>query len=162
MSSYNRRLFLLSAVALGGCGFSPSYGPSGGARGLLNQVVIDAPDNKYTYVLVRELEDRLGRTQSGKYALGLSLSTERKGMALTIDGQTNRYDILAEVTYALRDTATGKVITTGKVDNFAGYSTTGSTVATIASEANAEERLMTILADSIHTDLLAYAAKNSL
>jgi LPS-assembly lipoprotein len=45
-------------------------------------------------------------------------------------------------------------VTSGSVDNFTGYSATGTTVATLAAERDAQERLMTILADQIVTRLL--------
>ncbi|WP_204112753.1 LPS assembly lipoprotein LptE [Shimia biformata] len=162
MSWCNRRTFLIGAVALGGCGFTPAYGPSGGAAGLLGRVEIEEPGDHYGYVLVRELEDRLGRTSSGKYYLSLSTTVERQEMAVTIGGLTNRFDLLGEATYALMDKNTKEVLTTGKVDNFTGYSTTGTTVATLAGETDAEERLMIMLADQIHAQLLAFAKTNPL
>lgn len=163
MSWCNRRSFLIGGAALlGGCGFAPSYGTKGGAAGLLNQVEIEAPDDHLSYLLVRELEDRLGRTGGGKYTLSLGLEVERRSMAITIDGRTNRYDLLGEVTYALHDKGTNEVITSGKVDNFTGYSTSGTTVATLAGETDAQERLMTILAERIYTALLAHAATSPL
>ena len=48
-------------------------------------------------------------------------------------------------------------VTSGTVDSFTGYSATGSTVATRAARADAEERLTTILADQIVTRLIAAA-----
>lgn len=162
MSWCNRRTFLLGAVAVGGCGFTPSYGPSGGAAGLQGQVDVEEPGDHYGYVLVRELEDRLGRTSAGKYSLSLATRIERREMAVTIDGLTNRFDILGEVTYALTDKNSKEVLTSGKVDNFTGYSTTGTTVAMLAGETAAEDRLMIMLADQIHAQLLAFAKTNPL
>ena len=50
-----------------------------------------------------------------------------------------------------------KVLLSGNVDSFTGYSATGTTVATRAAERDAYERLMTILADQIVTRLEAGA-----
>ena len=162
MSSFDRRSFLIAAVALTGCGFEPVYGPDGGAKGLLGQVQVDGPTENYSYILVRELEDRLGTPTVAKYGLTYAISIERRRSGVTIDGVTNRYELLGEVTYALRDQASNRVLTSGKVDNFTGYSTSGNTVTALAGETDAQERLMTILADLIVAELQIYATQNPL
>ena len=57
--------------------------------------------------------------------------------------------------FTLTETATGVIVTSGKVNNFVGYSATGTTVATLAAEEDAQERLMNILADQIVRRLYA-------
>ncbi|WP_243694406.1 LPS assembly lipoprotein LptE [Shimia isoporae] len=163
----NRRGFLLLAAAgapaLAGCGFEPVYGTSGAADGLLGQVVMDAPaNNNASYLLVRELEDRLGRTSTGAYGLSHSIKTRRRAVGKTVAQVTSRFDIFAEVTYALRDSQTKKVLTSGKASSFVGYSASGSTVSELAAEEDAYERLMIVIADRIVADLQAYATKNPL
>jgi len=163
MSSYNRRTVLLSLAAasglmLAGCGFEPTYGTGGSASGFLGQITVDAPTDNRTYLLTRELEDRLGRNLSGAYGLTVSVTTNEDSVGRTIVGKTSRYDVIGEATFALRDMATGEVLTSGKTKNYVGYSATGSTVATIAAEEDATERLMVILSDQIVANLLAYAA----
>ncbi|WP_435139687.1 LPS assembly lipoprotein LptE [Pseudopelagicola sp. nBUS_19] len=161
MLSFSRRIFLLSAAALGGCGFTPVYGPEGGARGLQSNVLVDDPIDNVTYLLVRELEDRLGRGSGGeKYGLSLSVKTERKSVGKTIAQVTTRFDVLVEATYSLRELSTKKVVTSGKVNSFSSYSASSSTVAELSSETDAYERLMVILTDRIVADLQAYATTN--
>ena len=46
------------------------------------------------------------------------------------------------------------IVASGNVQNFTGYSATGSTVETLAGERDAQRRLMTILADQITIELL--------
>lgn len=165
MSSSDRRSFLLltaASLTLAGCGFTPVYGPNGSGTALLGQTVVDAPTDNQTYLVVRELEDRLGRTSQGKYALSVGIVTEQRSIARTISGVTSRYDILATATFALRDLNTKEVLTSGKVENFTGYSTTGTTVDTLASEGDAQDRLAVILTDQIMAQLLAYTANNPL
>ena len=163
MSSFDRRFFLIGAAALTGCGFTPSYSSRGGAAGLINNVEVEAPGDHLDYILVRELEDQLGRAgAAAEYALSLSVDTRRESMAITIDGRTNRFDLIGEATYALRSRETNEVVTSGKVDNFTSYSTSGTSVSTLAGETDAEERLMRILASRIVTDLQAFAATTPL
>ena len=164
MSSFNRRNFLLLAAAgpaLAACGFEPTYGAKGASSHLLNQVVVDAPSTNETYLLVRELEDRLGRVSEGKYGLTTSIDTSEKSVGRTVQGVTSRYDVIGNVTYALRDMATGEVLTSGKLTNYVGYSATGTSVATLSAEEDAYARLMSILADQIMTDLWAWSAQNA-
>ncbi|MDV4144828.1 LPS assembly lipoprotein LptE [Shimia sp. FJ5] len=166
MSSFNRRTVLLSLTAasgltLAGCGFEPVYGSGGSASRFLNQITVDAPTDNRSYLLTRELEDRLGRNLNGGYGLSISLSTFEDSAGRTITGATSRYNMIGEATFALRDLATGEVLTSGKTKNYVGYSATGSTVATVASREDATERLMVILTDQIVANLLAYAAQNA-
>lgn len=158
MSSFKRRSFLIMAAALAGCGFTPAYGPKGGAMALQNRILVDEPNSRDSYALVRQLEHRLGRTNAPRFGLSVSLGTSEEGLAYTQDATITRYDVVGKATFALRDLETGRVLTTGSVDSFTGYSTTGSTVATLAAEKDASERLMILLADKITSRLLAAAS----
>ena len=150
-----RTLLILTAAALTGCGFAPAYGPSGPAAQLLDGVTVDAPKTRDEQLLVQELETRLGRTDQGRFELGYVLSFAEKRMAVTADNITTRFNLVGTVEYALRNPEDGTVLTKGSVSSFTGYSTTSSTVATLASERDARRRLATILADQIVTRLIA-------
>ncbi|PSL21318.1 LPS assembly lipoprotein LptE [Shimia abyssi] len=167
MSSFNRRSLLLltaaSGLTLSGCGFEPVYGTDGAATALQDNVAIDEPNDNATYLLVRELEDRLGRGRGGEdFGLSLKIITDQKSVGRTVAQVTTRFDITGEATYSLRNLDSKEVVTTGKVNSFTSYSTTGSTVAELAAETDAFERLMVILADLIVADLQAYSTTNPL
>lgn len=151
----DRRAFLASALALGACGFTPVYGPSGSARDLLNAVEIDPPRDREGYVLVRHLEERLGRASAPRFGLSIAIQLSEERMAITADNVATRFNVLGKTTYALREMGDGEVIASGFVESFTGYSTTGSTAATQAASRDARERLMTILGDKIITRLMA-------
>lgn len=158
MSSFNRRSFLiLSAVSLSACGFTPAYSPAGGGTGLHGVIELDAPKTRPDYLLTRHLEDRLGRGSDMRYGLSYSIDLSEAPIAISANNVTTRYNVLGEITYALRDLSSGAVLTSGKVESFTSYSTSGTTVATQASEKDAQERLMVILGDQIVTRLLAAA-----
>ena len=158
MSSFNRRLFLLSGAALAGCGFTPAYGPGGAAAKLQNAVLVDEPDSRPGYLLTRRFEERLGRAESGRYALSYSILITENAIAISSNNVITRYHMLGKVTFALRDIDTDRVLTSGKADSFTSYSASGTTVATQAAKRDAEARLMTILTDMIITRLTAEAA----
>ena len=154
MSSSDRRLFLLSALALGACGFSPVYGPQGTGARLQGQIAVEAPVKQVNYLLNRRIEERLGRGAPGRYALSVRIVTESDGFGTTSDGSTTRYRLTGEANYVLRDIASNVVLAERKTVAFTGYSASGSNVATLAAERDATERLMVILADQIVDQLL--------
>lgn len=155
MLSHNRRFMLLAPLALAACGFQPVYGPGGNGTAMQNRVLVDEQHTREGYVLVREIEERLGRSNSPTYGLALNINTVEESLATDLEGNTRRFNLIGTVDYALRDMATGQIVTSGKVENFTGYSATGTTVATLAGEQDAQVRLMTILSDQIVTRLYA-------
>ncbi|MFK7834590.1 MAG: LPS assembly lipoprotein LptE [Sulfitobacter sp.] len=155
MSSLNRRAFLLAPLALAACGFTPVYGPGGNGGKLQNRVAVDPPGSQDSYILVRELEERLGRSNDPAYALSLVINTSEARVAIDREGDTGRFNRIGIVDYSLRDLNTGQVVNSGRVDNFVGYSATGTTVETLAGEQDAQVRLMTSIADQIVAKLYA-------
>lgn len=155
MSLFNRRtlLFLPAVAALVACGFTPVYGPDGTATELRGRVLIDEPVEEHSYMLVRDLEQILGQTKAPIYRLSYVLITDTQGQAVTAEGDITRYSVVGEVAYTLRKSDTQVIVASGEVDNFAGYSATGTAVETLASERDAYARLMNILADQIAVKL---------
>ncbi|WP_240789518.1 LPS assembly lipoprotein LptE [Pseudooceanicola onchidii] len=147
---------MLAATPLAACGFAPAYGPQGGAQALTRAIEVKAPVTRTDYLMTRQLEDRLGRTDAGDYLLDYTLTLEEERIAITANNITRRFNLIGSADYRLT-TPDGTLITKGNVESFVGYSTTGSTVATRAARADAEERLTTILADRIVTRLIAAA-----
>ena len=153
MSLLNRRALLLSPLALAACGFEPVYGPGGTGSKLQNRVAVDPPGSQDSYILVRELEERLGRSDNPAYGLSMVINTSEARLAIDREGDTGRFNRIATVDFSLRDLNTGQVVSSGRVDNFVGYSATGTTVETLAGEQDAQVRLMTAIADQIVTRL---------
>lgn len=154
MSSFNRRQMLLAPLALAACGFTPVYGPGGTGTRLQNQVRVAAPENRNSFLLVRRIEERLGRGEAPAYALNLTLQIREEGLGIDPDGNIDRLNVIGIAGYALSD-QTGAVVASGTVNSFTGYSATGTTTVTLAAERDARERLMMILADQIVARLLA-------
>lgn len=144
-----KRTILGLVLGLAACGFTPVYGPDGAGRTLQNQVVFAAPDERNAQLLMQQLEARLGRAQNESYSLEVALDLTQEGLAIDADGNTTRYNMLGVAAYTLTGAADGAIMASGTVRNFTGYSATGTTVATLASERDAEKRLMNILADMI-------------
>ncbi|MEP5731589.1 MAG: LPS assembly lipoprotein LptE [Sulfitobacter sp.] len=150
-----RRFCLLAPLALAACGFEPVYGPGGNGGKLQNRVAVDPPGSQDSYILVRELEERLGRGNDPAFALSMVINTSEATVAIDREGDIGRYHRVGIVEYSLRDLNTGQITTSGRVENFVGYSGTGNTVETLAGEQDAQVRLMTSIADLIVNRLYA-------
>ena len=87
----------------------------------------------------------------------LQLQTSRQSLGATSIGNTTRYRLVGRAQYRLLD-LNGAELISGRTDSFTGYSTTGSTVSTLAAERDARDRLVTILADQVIDALLLDAA----
>ncbi len=152
-----RRLALLGLAALAGCGFVPVYGPGGGMSALHGATDIRAPANEASFRLRDQLLRRLGPNDAALYTLVTTISIRRVSVAVAKGRGSTRINLLGSSDYSLR-AADGTTITSGSVSGFTGYSTTGTTVATEAAEADAEERLAVLLADQIMARLMAALA----
>lgn len=157
-SNITRRAFFAGALALAACGFTPAYGPNGGATALLNSVATQAPVSRDDYALTMRIADRLGPVTTPRYRLDYTITTEATGQAITPDNATTRYSLSGTASYTLTNVASDAVLLTGEVSSFTSWSASGSTVATQTAEDDAHARLMVILADQIITRLIATAA----
>ncbi|MFA8387079.1 MAG: LPS assembly lipoprotein LptE [Pelagibaca sp.] len=154
-----RALIALSALFAGSaCGFTPAFGPEGGASVLQDNLRVVAPDRRDGFLMAQRLEDRFGRNDGGRYVLTATPTIRRQGLATSVEGTTNRFQVTGVVDFALRDTQSDTVVRQGRVNDFTGFSATGSTVATLAAERDATARLMVILADQIVDRLIISAS----
>lgn len=158
MLLFDRRSFLLSAVALAGCGFQPAYGPKGSASALRGMVRIDTNGTRDTYTLTNKLADIFAQPTDAKYALTYRLNTDESAVGITPDQEITRYHVTGSATYTLVNIADGQTIASGKVENFTAYSATGSTVSSITVTRDAYDRLMAILAEQMAAQIQAKMA----
>ena len=152
-----RRAFLtlLAGLPLAACGFAPAYAPGGPAAGLLDRVIVDAPTDKNGFDLVERLEERLGRPEAAAFRISYDIETDVEGQAITTTNAVTRFRINGSIDFALHDAATDAVLSQGNVSSFTSFSAFGTPVSTVASEADANTRLMRLLADQIVTRLIA-------
>lgn len=159
MSSFDRRLFLVSLAALAGCGLRPVYGPGGSAEGLQGEIAIDPPRDAEGFVFVRQLEDRLGMADNPRFRLSARLLISEEELGITPGQEITRYNVLGRVEYTLRDIDTDAVVASGTSTGFNSYSATGTPFATRSAQTDARERLMISLADQMVARLLATSAE---
>lgn len=155
MSLFSRRSLLLAPLVLAACGFSPVYAPGGVADGLNGTITVQDPTEKRGFDLVQRLEERLGRPKNARFQLAYSITTTTSGVGITTENAITRFNILGVIDWTLSDKTTGVRVTGGRVQSFTSYSATGSTVAGLAAQEDANLRLMRILADQIVARLIA-------
>ncbi|MBJ3763250.1 hypothetical protein ILP92_10880 [Maribius pontilimi] len=156
--------FLLAAS----CGFTPVYGPGGAAQGLYGDIAVATPSDVAGYLLVEQLERRLGQpTGAPRYDLTADIALSETGLGITPDQETTRIRLLGRLDYTLTDATSGALARRGSVQNFTAYSApvfsaarntiAGNSVTVQAAEDDAIARLMVILADQLVAELLATA-----
>ena len=154
-------LLILPLLALTACGFTPVFGTNGNANVLLNSVLVQEPKNREGYSLTKQIEKRLGRATDPRFNLEVTITTSEAALNVDSTGNINRYNVLGLVEYTLRDTQTGQIAASGRVDSFTGYSASGTTVSAQAAKEDAQERLMIILADLLISNLIATSEQPS-
>ncbi len=154
----DRRNLLVSLAALAGCGFTPAYGPAGGATALRGTIAPDAPTTRDEFALTRRLAERLGPTEVARYRLAYTITATSSEQAVTTDSITTRYLLQGEASFQLFDIGSGAELLSGTVESFTSWKASGTVVASSTAEDDAHLRLARILADEIVTRLLAGAA----
>lgn len=152
--SWSRRSVLLAALALAACGFAPVYGPGGTGTRLQDKVRTADPRTPDDFAFAGRIAERLG-PDGTRYELDWRLRIAVVPQAITPDEITTRYSLNGTASYVLTEIASGRTVARGQVSSFTSYSTTGTTIATLAAEQDAHRRLARLLADQVVTRLLA-------
>lgn len=152
-----RRSALLGLLAVSACGLTPVYGPEGAGNRLFGKIRPRDPKSYEDFAFNRRLSDRLGG-DGDLYDLDYRLNLGVVAQAITQDQVTTRYSLNGTADFALKN-AEGRVLTQGRVSSFTSYSTTGTTISTLAAEGDARQRLAIMLADQVVTRLMAAAGQ---
>ena len=152
-----RRWLPLAAVtlALAACGSAPVYAPGGAGSKLFGQIRAADPKTPDEFTFAGRIAERLGPDRDARFALAYKLRVAVVAQAITKDEVTTRYSLNGTANFVLTDSASGAEVTRGQVSTFTSYSTTGTTIATMAAEQDAHDRLARMLADQVVTRLLA-------
>jgi LPS-assembly lipoprotein len=152
--------FALAALA-GGCGFHPLYG-SGPTSGVmartLSSIYVDPISDldvaNTGYDLRNSMIQSLnGNDEAAAYHLHMTLAVATQGIALEDNASITRYNDTLTVTYALTDSATGKVVKKGTETGLSAYDVVASPYATLAAQQDADRRVAQDIADRIRIDL---------
>ena len=130
------------------CGFSPVYEAGSPLSSKLSDIYIAEPNTHPEYLLVRNLEERLGHNPNANLLLKHDVWVYEEDIAYG----AARVQIVGQVGYHLISRDDERVIASGKVVSFAGHMPNNPLYQT--SKSAATERLMQILADKLITKLI--------
>lgn len=154
MSWSDPRRYALAALALlAACGFEPLYAPSGPAAGALGRVDVAVIEGTPGFAMRERLVDRLGRADAALWTLDVDLSFVKRGVAITEQDVTSRYDVTGAAAWTLTPLDGVTPPLSGEEQATTGYSAptsdTSSAYAILSAQRAAEERLAVLLADRI-------------
>ncbi|WP_299848788.1 LPS assembly lipoprotein LptE [uncultured Roseovarius sp.] len=151
--TFLRLAALLVTLVVAACGFTPVYAPGSDTAQVLSQIEIAEPRNQNSYLFVRAMEERLGRPTDADKILKHKVSVVGEG----VESDTDRRRVVGAVSYQLTDKKTKKLLASGNVDTFAGYSVSDGLFA--GAQQDAIERLIIIMADQLTRELMIKLAK---
>jgi LPS-assembly lipoprotein len=159
-----KRLALLAALLLGGCGLHPLY--SGGSSGVvatnLASIEVAPIEGKAGWLVSNALRDRLAKPDGAPavYQLQVKLDDQITGLGVKRDDSVTRERRTLRARYQLVELGKGTVVLDATAGSDAGIDVVSSEYATIAAENTALENLSATVADQIVTRVAIYARRN--
>ncbi|MFT4074796.1 MAG: hypothetical protein QM647_04625 [Asticcacaulis sp.] len=147
----------ISATSLSGCGFAPLYAKTG-LTASMAQIDIHVPQTRTGYFLEQDLRNGLGVDESTTkiYKLTIGLKERHYSVGYKVDDTSTRSEITSNVSYALRDVATGTVLYRNSFSETVTYDTSKSPFTGVISQQDAQERIATAVSEQIQRDLALY------
>ncbi|KJS35634.1 MAG: hypothetical protein VR70_15790 [Rhodospirillaceae bacterium BRH_c57] len=150
----------LCGLVLAGCGFRPLYGKHSATPGLaveMTRVAVAPIPNRTGQLLRNALEQRLERAGAGRdkiYTLQIALEEKTTAVGLNRDATTTRSDVVLTATFGLyRD---GALLWSGESSSAAAYNLLNQQYATVISERDSRDRVVTQVADDITRRLATF------
>lgn len=147
-------LIACALAALPGCGFSPVYDSR--TMSADGAIAIPQINGRTGHFLRQELVKTIGRgvpgLASGTLDVQLNESVER--LAFKVDQAASRSDYLGNASWTLRG-PNGDVVASGNASEAASFDFADAAYADIAAQQAAQQRLASLLARSIRTQVLA-------
>lgn len=154
----------LFCLALTACGFHPIYSSDFDSNIVseLQAIKINPIKTHEGQILTSELDSLLnphGSHTDTKYNLLINLGIDKVGLAIQKDTTVTRYKVTVSSNYTLKDAATSKIISQGRVTREGGYDKAVSEYATFVSENKAVERVLKEMAQEYKSRLMAVLIK---
>ena len=149
-------------TALAGCGFSPLYGERSvsaapGVNAALNQIVIrplpDRQGQKLRQVLREQLQPR-GVAREPAYDLEVQLTSRVEEIGVRLDATSSRANYILTANFYLNEGA--RRLIGDRVQAIVSYNILDEQYATVASQADAENRAIRRVGEEIKTRLAVY------
>ncbi|MCF6293097.1 MAG: LPS assembly lipoprotein LptE [Robiginitomaculum sp.] len=149
-------LFFLSML-VSCAGFTPIYAEKSAARIAFSEVQINPISGREGFVFTQEILERGGITsgESGKYQLQVKLTPARRGFGIQVDNVATRFQVQMTANWSLLD-ENGKTLTSKTSTSTTSFDSGTSPYASQVAETDAENRAISILADTILDQLGHY------
>ena len=160
MSSVRLRNFVFIAIwaMLASCGFSPALQQGETASVLLEGIDVAVAGDRQGFHLEELLAHRLNSDrESSIYKLTVRLDITERDEATPGSGGIDRKWLRSLAHYELRSAQSDEIIVSGQVEGSASYSVSQGMVASRGAQRDAEERMLTQVADRLHTRLVLTA-----
>jgi len=153
---------LCGTLAIGGCGFRPLYGTHGPAaspqvtQALATVSVLPLPNRqgmKLSRILNEQLRPR-GASVAAAYNLEVGLSERIDELGIRKDATSSRANFVLTAQFYLRES--GRRIFGDQVQSIVSYNILDDQYATVASQANAEDRAIQQVGEQMKTRLAIY------
>ncbi len=153
---------LLTAPALGGCGFTPLYATPGLSSGL-SSIESVAPEGRTGFLLRQALDDALARdaTRPAVWRLTMDLKEIRTSRGRRVDATASRYELMLVADWKLVNVATGAVAVEGSTQTEATFDRADQPYSGIVANQDAQSRAASELARKIQLQLANWMARGS-
>ena len=160
-------LIPFSLLIITACGFHPIYAQKNEdnteTAAKLAAVEIKPINSIVGQEYVIALKEVLDPSQSGAiplYAFEASINKDTMPLAITQNRTVSRYKVVITVNYALREIATGKILSKGSIKNDDDYDSVSSYYATYVSDNESAKRAAHALAQDTKIKIIAALIKN--
>ncbi len=148
-----KALAALACLGLAACGFQPLYAPTTAPTGL-GAIAVAPIEGRVGYFLGQGLERMLPGGGGPARTLTVEVQTTFQPLAVRVDGSAARTDLIAVARYRLENPdGTGEPMA-GEVRATVSYDLLDQPFGDVAAQTDAEERLASVLAERIRTDLV--------
>ena len=158
---------VLSSLLLTGCGFTPMYAtPSEGSAGAnvvaaMNKIAIRPIPDRSGMKLRQELRERMqprGLQGSAQYDLDVTLTRTVEELGIRTDATASRANLIITASFYLAEGGTR--IYGDRVQSAVGYNILDDQYATVAAQADAEDRAIRQVGEEIKTRIGVYLQRH--
>lgn len=157
-------VYLTALGFLAGCGFRPLYGtPQYDILPELAAIQVSPIADRIGQQLRNMLYDRLtpdGEPKRPRYTLRVRVTTTKKSLGIQEDETVTRANLIVRADFLLQAAADGRHLVEGVSRSTTSYDVVESDFATLAAEADAERRALTVIRDDITARLSFHFTRN--
>lgn len=145
-----------ACLLLSACGFQPLYAPSPtvAAQGGLGEIQVAPINGRVGYFLGQGLERMLPGGGAQARTLVVEVQTTFQPLAVRVDGSAARTDLIGVARYRLDGADPSAAPLSGEVRATVSYDLLDQPFGDVAAQTDAEERLASVLAERIRTELV--------